>query len=422
METNSKLPPINQQQSNALKVGFIGGSIRSAVGYAHFVAAEMDQQFELVAGCFSKDAQTNHKSAKAYGVEHERLYADWRDMLINEHGKLDAIIVLTPTPNHFDCVSACLKAGFAVICEKSLAIDSEQTQQLLALRDKAKGFLAVTYNYTGYPMVRELAQKIKQGELGKLLHFQIEMPQEGFVRVDQHGHKPNPQHWRLSDGNIPTIYLDLAVHLHQMIHYLTGLKPLELVADQRQYGWFDGVVDNVSCLCRYTENVQGQIWFSKSSLGHRNGLKVRVYGTHGSAEWVQMNPEELIISHVNGKREILDRAASVEISNMQRYNRFKPGHPSGFIEAFANLYQDIAYNLRQFKQTGVWQSQEVFGAELALEGLFFLEAMVESAKEKRWVEVKGQQPYANNRKNKYVLNSKHGMNTDDEVYQYTLAN
>ena len=188
------------------------------------------------------------------------------------------------------------------------------------------------------------------------------MPQEGFIRVDAQGNKPVPQSWRLSDGDIPTLHLDLAVHLHQIVHYLTGQKPEAVVSDQNHYGWFSGVVDNASCLCRYTGDIQGQFWFSKSALGHRNGLRIRIYGDHGSAEWYQANPEELVLSYMDGRREILDRAAAVEISNQRRYNRFKAGHPAGFVEAFANLYSDIADGLRQYKRTGAWQSSEVFSA------------------------------------------------------------
>jgi len=205
--------------------------------------------------------------------------------------------------------------------------------------------------------------------------------------VDAQGNKPVPQSWRLSDGEIPTLHLDLAVHLHQIIHYLIGQTPEEVVSDQNHYGWFSGVVDNASCLCRYTGGVQGQFWFSKSALGHRNGLRIRIYGDHGSAEWYQANPEELMLSYMDGRREILDRAAAVDISNQHRYNRFKAGHPAGFVEAFANLYSDIADGLRQYKRTGEWQSSEVFSAELALEGMRFLEAMVLSVKTRTWQEI-----------------------------------
>ncbi|WP_426147317.1 Gfo/Idh/MocA family protein [Polaromonas sp. DSR2-3-2] len=384
MQNNTSSP-----KAEPLKLGFIGGSINSAVGYSHFVSCTMDKQWQLVAGCFSKNPVLNHETARLYGIGHDRLYDTWQDMLVKEKGQLDAVVILTPTPVHFENVMACMRAGIAVICEKSLAINSAQAQIILNVRNELKAFLAVTYNYSGYPMLRELAKRIGDGKLGKVLHFQVEMPQEGFIRVDTQGIKPVPQSWRLFDGDIPTLHLDLAVHLHQIIHYLIGEKPVELVSDQNHYGWFSGVVDNASCLCRYTGNVQGQLWFSKTALGHRNGLKVRIYGDQGSAEWSQVNPEELMLSYVDGRREILDRAAAVEVTNQRRYNRFKAGHPAGFVEAFANLYSDIADGLRKYKCTGAWQSDEVFSAELALEGMHFLEAMIFSAKTRAWKVVGG---------------------------------
>src|SRR5690606_41004609 len=62
----------------------------------------------------------------------------------------------------------------------------------------------------------------------RLLHVQIEMPQEGFVRLDAKGEKPLPQAWRLKDGFIPTISLDLGVHLHHLMAFLTGKSPLKV--------------------------------------------------------------------------------------------------------------------------------------------------------------------------------------------------
>ena len=367
-----------------LSLGFIGGALNSAVGYAHFAASTMDNKWSLDAGCFCGEPDLNRQSAQKYGVIPERDYECWKDMLQKEKGRLDAIVVLTPTPLHCEMVITCLNEGYPVICEKALATTSADAKKIFEARNRTKGFLAVTYNYSGYPMVRELRNIIQKGTLGNILHFQAEMPQEGFIRVDPRGNKPSPQAWRLADGQIPTIHLDLAVHLHQVVHYLTGKKPLEVVSDQSSFGWFSEIIDNVTCLCRYSDSVQGQMWFSKSALGQRNGLRFRIYGSKASAEWFQLNPEELLISHADGRREILDRASSVEVTNLPRYNRFKAGHPAGFIEAFANLYSDIADGLKQYKATGQWQSEEVFSAESALEGLHMLEAMRKSVDTKAW--------------------------------------
>lgn len=369
-----------------LALAFIGGALDSAVGYTHYSACRMDGRWQLVAGAFSEDPSINRDSAKAYGVATERVYDDWSEMIRQEQQQLDAVVILTPTPSHQSIVCECLAQGIAVICEKALAASSREIEQILATRDKQNGFLAVTYNYSGYPMLRELRSLIRSGKLGRILHFQAEMPQEGFRRVDNQGEKPIPQAWRLHDGEIPTIYLDLAVHLHQLIHYLTAQHPLEVVADQANYGWFD-VIDNVSCLCRYSEQIMGQIWFSKAALGHRNGLKIRIYGSDASAEWLQTNPEELLISHADGRRQILDRGETTEVAGADRYSRFKAGHPAGFIEAFANLYQDIANGLTSYQQSSQWHSDEVFSGELALEGTRMFEAMISSFEQRQWVSI-----------------------------------
>ncbi len=381
-------------QQVPLKLGFIGGSLNSAVGYAHFVSSAMDNQWTLEAGCFSVDAQRNRETAQAYGVASDRVYDNWKDMIREEKGLLDAIVILTPTPLHYEIVMACLNQDFPVICEKTLAITSAEAEKILEVRNRNKGFLALIYNYSGYPMVRELRSMIRKDILGKILHFQAEMPQEGYIRVDAQGSKPVPQSWRLSDGQVPTIHLDLAVHLHQLVHYLVGQKPIEVISDQDSYGWFSEVIDNVNCLCRYSEGVQGQMWFSKSALGHRNGLRLRIYGSKASAEWYQACPEELVLSYLDGRREIVDRASSVEVANRRRYNRFKAGHPAGFIEAFANLYSDIADCFRQYRATGQWRSEDVFGVELAVEGLQLFEAMIESVDKKAWQAVARQVQYS----------------------------
>jgi len=372
-----------------LKIGFIGGAISSAVGYAHFSACKMDNRFELVAGCFSRNESICQETADIYGVSQDRTYTDWREMIKNEKGKIDALSILTPTPCHYEMVVECIKAGIPIICEKTLAMNSQEAIEISKMVKENNGFLTVTYNYTGYPMIRELRKLINDDKLGNILHFQAKMPQEGFIRVNKNGQKPNPQQWRLEDKTIPTIHLDLCAHLHEIIYYLINKNPESVVCDQASDGWFENIIDNVSCLCRYDKNIQGQFWFSKSALGHRNGLEINIFGTKGAAKWVQINPEELELSFADGTRQILDRASDVEVADQPRYTRFKAGHPVGFIEAFANVYCDIHKALIEYQETGKWQSSEIFSSDFALEGLLFLEAMVESSKTKSWINIMG---------------------------------
>ena len=368
-----------------LKLGFIGGGINSAVGRAHYSACRMDGRFEVAAGCFSRDTATNHASMAAYHAGYA--FPSHVDMLkYAKDDGLDTVVVLTPTPSHFLIVRDCLQAGIPVICEKALAVTSNEASQLSRLRFEKGGFLAVTYNYTGYPMVRELRDIIQKGELGAIISIQAEMPQEGYLRMGAH-----PQDWRLEDGRIPGVHLDLGTHLHHLIYFLTEQHPKAVLAHQQKRSEF-GVVDEVNCLAEY-EGFNANLWFGKVYLGHRNGLCIRVYGTEGSAEWHQMNPEDLLMAFPEGQKGTLDRSCTevIHVANASRYQRFKQGHSAGFIEAYANLYSDLA-DMLDLHKTGisiVESSQrgtlpELYGAEVAHEGLVMMENMVKSAEERRW--------------------------------------
>lgn len=371
-----------------LQLGFVGGGINSAVGSTHFIATQMDGRFKVVAGCFSRDNKINIQTAEQWGIAPDRCYCDDADFLQQEKGRLDAVVVLTPTPAHVELVVKALHLGYPVICEKAMASSSGEAMLIHKAQQETKGFLAVTYNYTGYPMLRELKHMISKGRLGKIEQIHIEMPQEGFARLDKNGAPMVPQQWRLQDGEIPTISLDLGVHLHHIIDFLTGEKPCEVVALQSSRGNFRQVIDNTMSIARYTNELECSFWFSKAALGYRNGLRVRVFGEQASAEWFQMEPEYLIYHDNKGHKNIFDRASmEVGLAHNSRYNRFKSGHPAGFLEAFANLYQDIGDSLENFTTMGEQSSEYVFTARDAWEGLVMLEMMMKSSKERCWKSV-----------------------------------
>jgi predicted dehydrogenase len=363
-----------------LRIAFIGGALNSAVGYTHFNASRLDGNFRLEAGCFSRDIEQNECSARTYGITPERLYADWNSLLDKEQGQLDAIVVLTPTPSHVEIVISALNAGYAVICEKALGVSSYECAKIDAALRNTRGYLAVTYNYSGYPMIRELKSIINQGRLGILQQIHIEMPQEGYLRLGA-----NPQKWRRFDYEIPTVSLDLGVHVHHLIDFLTsGKNPISIVGDQTSYGQFNGLIDNVYCLAQYQNDIRVQAWWGKTALGYRNGLRIRVFGSKASAEWYQMEPENLSWADNDGHHFVLDRGSGeAKTAQQHRYNRFKAGHPSGFIEAFANLYADIADDVRSFKMGLLRQNGYVFSANHSQKGLEFLENISKSSLESK---------------------------------------
>ena len=367
---------MNSNNFQTLNVAFIGGAINSAVGYTHFNACRLDGYFDVSAGCFSRDEAQNQLTARTYGVTPGRTYRTWQDLLQHEKNTIDAVVVLTPTPSHVEIVLQALAQGFAVICEKALGASSQECLAMQAAVETHQGFLAVTFNYSGYPMVRELRHMMNSGRLGTIQQVHIEMPQEGFLRQGA-----NPQQWRRKDYAVPTVSLDLGVHVHHLVDFLlNGKKVQSVLADQASYGGL-GVVDNVYSLTRYEGDVRVQAWWGKTALGYRNGLRIRVFGNQGSAEWYQLEPENLRLCDNDGQTLLLDRGSGqVKLAREARYNRFKPGHPSGFIEAFANLYADIAFALRRHKNNMNAMDSYVAGAQQAAEGLQWLERIQQAAK------------------------------------------
>jgi predicted dehydrogenase len=365
-----------------LKLGFIGGSVASAIGYTHFLASRLDGFFEVTSGCFSSREDINHESAKVYGIADDRVYDSWSDMLLAERGVIDAVVILLPIPGHHRAIISALENGIPVICEKPLVMNLNQALDVKSACESGKNFLTITYNYTGYPMIRELRQIISNGGLGRICHFQAEMPQESYMKEGA-----SPQQWRLNKTSPSLISLDLMSHLHHMIDYLLGCSVKSMSASVNSFSRFSGVIDDINCSALYTNGVAGQYWVSKSSLGNRNGMKVRIFGSKGSAQWVQEHPEYLELAYSDGRKEILDRGCKTQIAGLPRYVRFKPGHPAGYIEAFANLYVDIAESLRLYISDKPTNNCELTTIEQEIDRMRFLEVIDISAKERKWIDI-----------------------------------
>ncbi len=381
---------INSENYNEkLMLAFVGGGINSAVGRTHFVASQMDHLFQLVSGCFSRKNEINIRTAIKFGLDKERVYKSIKELVNFEQNKIDALVLLTPQDQHYSDLRYCLENNIPVICEKALVSSFEEALNIKEILSRNNGFLKVTYNYTGYPMVREIRNKIRNGELGRILSVQIEMPQEGFIRRNADGKPIVPQEWRLKDGVIPTISLDLGIHLHHLMLFLTNERPVSLVANAKSYGNFKSVIDDVNILCEHTNNVTSNIWFSKSALGNRNGMKFRIYGSEAAIEWIQERPEIAYLYKNDGQRIILDRGDNnMDVAGDARYTRFKVGHPAGYIEAFANYYMDLYDDIRYFKENKKLRYNEyTFGIDESLDGLKFLEAAALSINERKWIDI-----------------------------------
>ena len=367
--------------SKIKKVAFVGGGIDSGIGKIHFNAISLYAKFSLVAGFFSNNKKKNYASSKFYGVSKNRTYNNLPDLLKCEKD-LSAIILLTPIPGRLKYVEQILKSKIPLISEKPFLSNLKEANYI---RQKIKNhFLRVTYNYSGYPIVREIKSLINRGKIGRLNKIDIEMPSSAYL--NNTANRKSIVNWRLKDGKIPTIFLELGALIFNLVYFLSNSIATRLVANMRTDGKFSNIVDDLVCFGDLKNNSSFNIWFSKSAIGYDNGLKIRVFGSKGSLEWAQINPEILKISFNDQKKIIVDRGNTsiCKVASKKRYNIFKSGHPTGFLEAFGNLYLDIYQDLNKWNLKKNSKDNYTFDFIHAYNVIKALNAMQQSCINRKW--------------------------------------
>lgn len=373
-----------------LRLAFFGGGLSSAVGYVHRTASQLDGRWVVAGGCFSRDVGRSLATAEAWGVPRGGVCTDLDDVVQRvKRGEFDAVAVLTPTPEHIFALEGLLDARVPIVCEKALTSSDSESGRVIELQRSTRTFLATTLNYTGYPMVRELRERIRRGDLGRIHRIDVRMPQETFL-PPRHSGTGAVQDWRRRDYGLPTISLDLGVHVVEMTRFLSSSPIVEVTATADSFGDLE-VTDEVQALVRFGDGAIGSLWFSKAALGNRNGLAVEIFGDEASAAWVQETPDSFVLRRRDRTVQVIDRGSPDLVeAGKPRYVRFKAGHPTGFIEAFANLYMDIADALASTSGSEEGhrvRNEFVADASATHYGMMVLAAMGRSSREHRWISV-----------------------------------
>jgi predicted dehydrogenase len=365
-----------------LRWGMIGGGEGAFIGAVHRMAARLDGRYQLVAGVFSSDAEKTKRSAAALGVDPARAYPNVAAMLAAEAKRPDGIeVVSIVTPNHvhYEQSAACLEAGLDVICDKPLTTNLADAEKLVKLAAGKQRLLGVTFNYTGYPMIRHAKQLIADGLIGELRVVQAEYPQGWLATaVEKTGQKQAS--WRTDPKLAGAGALgDIGSHSFQLVEFVTGAKVAEVAADVSAIVPGRPIDDNVNVLLRFANGARGSLWASQVAIGHLNSHRLRVYGETGSIQWFQERPEELLIVEAGEAPRFVRRGdpgtptSSVALPG---------GHPEGFIEAFSQLYTDFAERVtarlesRSPKAASLFAPDVVTGTRV----MAFIEAVLKSGK------------------------------------------
>ena len=375
-------------------MGMVGGGRGAFIGGVHRRAAALDGEIELVAGAFSSDPKKSTLSGKDFYLKPSRVYASYQEMAqkekaLPENERIDFVTVVVQNYLHFEVAKTFLEAGINVICDKPVTLDLDQARELRKIIKKSKKVFALTHNYTGYPMVKLARQMIRKGELGELIKVVCEYPQ-GYAITALTGEDKAIANWRADPkiAGISNCMGDIGTHAENLVHYITGLEIDRLCADLSVNIPGRTLDDDGNVLVRFKGGARGIIYASQVSNGDENDLNIRVYGTKRSLEWHQEEPNDLIVKDARSPRQIYRRGNDYVTGPAADNTRIPFGHPEGFIEAFANVYNAAAVAIRD-ERAGKFPRKSGYDYPDIRDGIIgmaFIETVVKSSNSKeKWV-------------------------------------
>ncbi len=374
-----------------IRLGMVGGGRGAFIGAVHRIAARLDDQYELVAGCFSSDADRAAASAADLGVA--RSYASFADMAAREARRRDgieAVAIVTPNHMHAPVAMQFLKRGIHVICDKPLTHNLAEAKKLAKAAEASGVVFALTHNYTGYPMIRQAKDLVDSGALGDIRLVQVEYAQDWLAEpVEQTGQKQAD--WRTDPARSGAggATGDIGTHAFNLANFVTGLTLDSLSADLQSFVAGRRVDDNAHVLLRYTSGARGMLWCSQVAAGLENGLKLRVFGTKAGIAWEQENPNYLNVTPLGAPPYRLSRGGAGTGDAAARVTRIPSGHPEGYLEGFANIYAEAARAIIARRDGAALDSAVTFPSlREGLEGVAFVDACVRSsARNAAWVKL-----------------------------------
>jgi predicted dehydrogenase len=377
--------------SRKLRMGMVGGGRDSFIGSVHFRGATMDGDVELVAGALSSTPEKAKLSARDLHIPEERAYASWEEMLerecaLPEEERLDFVSVVTPNHLHYPIATAFVETGFNVVLDKPMVHTSEQAGSLIDAVEKAGTVFAVTYNYTGYPMVKQARHMVRQGMLGEIRKVIVEYSQSWLLdKIEDTGHKQ--AEWRTDPerAGLGGAIGDIGTHAENLMSTITGLELDKICADLTSFLPGRLLDDDALVLLRFTNGAKGFLTASQISAGYENNLNIRVFGSKAGLTWHQEHPNYLTYAPADEPVQVLSRGNDYLCEAAQRAARLPWGHPEAFFEAFANIYLNATDTMRA-RITGVEPTELELDFPTVYDGargVFFVERVVESSRSNR---------------------------------------
>ena len=379
-------PMADIEKKDPIRLGMVGGGQGSFIGEVHRIAACINNKYLFCAGALSSEPERSLISGSELGLEKDRSYKNYEAMIKGESSRddrIEAVTIVTPNNTHFPIAKRFLEEGFHVICDKPMTVTTHEADELVKLANKHNLILAVTYNYSGHPMVRRARSMIEDGEIGEIRVIQCEYAQDWLAEpIEKEGHKQAL--WRTDplQSGLGGCIGDIGTHAFHLACFVSGLKPEALCADISRFGDGRKLDDNANVLLRFKGNARGMLWASQVAIGNENNLKLRIFGKQGGLSWRQEEPNELILSPLNQPSRRITRDSSSVVNEASLVTSVPAGHPEGYLEGFTTIYNEIADSIFTARNgEAVDQNVSFPTAKDGKAGVKFIEAVVRSSNE-----------------------------------------
>lgn len=381
--------------SEILKVGVAGSGF---IGPAHIEALRrlgMD-----VVGISEATPELATQKAKALLLA--KAYDSYQAMISDP--ELDVIHITTPNYLHFEQSKAALLAGKHVVCEKPLAMNTQQSAELVNLAKKRRLVNAVNFNLRFYPLSHQSRAMVKSGEIGDVYIVQGSYLQDWLLL-------PTDWNWRLEPdlGGDMRAVADIGTHWLDLVGFITGLrveavfadfktmlpvrkkpsKPIEtytgkLQTDTQYIEQPIKTEDYATILLHFSNGGRGVLTVSQVSSGRKNRLYYEISGAKSSLAWNSERPNELWIGHRERPNELLLKDPALLAPEARQYVSYPGGHNEGFPDTFKQTYASVY----RYIKAGDYDAKADFATfEDGHSELLVCEAILKSARSQQWVTV-----------------------------------
>ena len=368
-----------------LTYAMIGGGAGAFIGEVHRRAISLDDRATLVAGALSSTPQKSLQSAKSLNLDPARSYETYQQLIEQESkrpDRVDFISIVTPNDTHFPIAKLALEHNFHVVLDKPATHTSAQAQELKALADKNNLVCAITYNYTGYPMIRQARHLIESGKLGTIRKIFIEYHQ-GWLASDLESTGQKQASWRVDPARagLAGALGDIGTHAHNLVEFVTGLQIQSLTATLNTFVPNRQLDDDATVLIRYTNNAHAVLTASQICIASANGLTLRIHADLASLSWQQESPDQLTFTALGANPITYSRGGPDLCDDATISSRIPQGHPEGYLEAFANIYRGAidAIIAKQTRSKPSRLAELIPTIDQGLNGVKFVEHCVQSA-------------------------------------------